>query len=197
MARACRPRRARVAADQPQRGSASLAFGALAGVFLIWHQRKNIRHDRGVILAVTLFACYWLATLIFRPGVRRAGKDLEYGRYTFTLSTTIRRICRDDVARRGDVAAHRGRLCGDRGTVAARRVGANLYRLQPRRCDVERTLVRNFRRAGNLKLGPVLAVISPFVFAACTRPARLARSGAGVRFSTHADSACPVRAPPG
>jgi len=149
-----------------------LAVGAVAGIVLVLRGHLDFG-DAGLRLACTLFACYWLAALV--SGVAA----VEPGRTWSTIGVTLRFLpfalfacwaLRD--------AATWPRLAGAAAAVVV------LWMLDAYvqiafghslggAAEAER--VSGIFGAGNLKLGPVLATVSPFLLLAARQ--RFGRRG--------------------
>lgn len=161
-------------------GAATLpvALGAIAGLLLAWRQRHTLSADAGVCLAVALFACYWLPALV------SAFDSIAPGKSWGTVGGLLRFLPFVVFA----CLALRDARLWPRITLA---IGAILalwlldawvqaftgYGISGA-SDPDR--LSGIFGAGNLKLGPVLAVLSPFVLAAARE--RFGRAGLVVAF---------------
>jgi len=142
---------------------AAIALGAVAGVVLAWRARGGLA-NRGVRLVLVLFACYWLAALCSAPAGIAPGKSWQ------TVGTLLRFLpfaAFASLALRGSPAWPR--------IITAVAAAVTLWLL-----DAWVQAFTGFSIGGamsserltgvfgaeNLKLGPVLAVLSPFVFVA-------------------------------
>ena len=144
---------------------AAVVLAAIAGVVLAWRARATLGAQAGVRLAAILFACYWLPALVSAPGAVAPQRSWE------TVATLLRFLpfaLFMALALRGAdwtrltagaamivvlwlldawVQAFTGYSIG--GAMSAERLSGVF--------------------GTNLKLGPVLAVLAPFVFAAAQR----------------------------
>jgi O-antigen ligase len=146
---------------------APLVIGAIAGSVLAWRQRALLRADAGVRLAVILFACYWLAALISAPGAVAPEKSWS------TVAALLRFL---PFALFTCLALRKAAwwpLLVDAGAaiVVLWLLDAWVQILTGWSLGGAETADRlsGIFGAGNLKLGPVLAVLSPFVFVAARR----------------------------
>lgn len=146
---------------------APLVVGVVVGLILAWRQRALLRADAGVRLAVILFACYWLAALISAPGAVAPEKSWS------TVAALLRFLpfalftC---LALRN--AAWWPRLIDACAAIVVLwLLDAWVQILTGWSLAGAETADRlsGIFGAGNLKLGPVLAVLSPFVFVAARR----------------------------
>jgi len=138
-----------------------IAIGAVAGIVLLVRSRLDVRNDPSLGLAAMLFACYWIPTLL------SAIAPVEPAKTWSTVVSTLRFL---PFALFAAYALRRER---DSATVAAA-TGllvmlwvidayvqiATGYSLGG---PAEAERLSGIFGAGNLKLGPVLAVLSPFV----------------------------------
>jgi O-antigen ligase len=149
-----------------------LACGAIIALVLLARRRLDVR-DEGGRLVLILFACYWLPALISGFG------SVEPGRTWSTAAVIVRFL---PFALFALWALRRNEQWG--GLIAAIAVVVVLWVLDAYvqmatgyslggAAEVER--VSGIFGAGNLKLGPVLAVLSPFVLLAAR--ARYGRAG--------------------
>ena len=157
---------------------AAIGVAAIAGAVLAWRQRGALRGDRALRLVAVLFACYWLPALLSAPGSVAAQKSWE------TVGTLLRFLPFAAFA----CLTLRGSRVWPR-LLAAIAMLVVLWLL-----DAWVQALTGFSIAGpmsserltgvfgaaNLKLGPVLAVLSPFVFTAAL--ARFGRPGLAVAF---------------
>ena len=139
-----------------------LAIGAIAGLVLVWRHRSHVRGDHATALATMLFACYWLPTLISAPTAIAPAKSWA------TAGTLLRFLPFAWFA----ALALRG------ATVWPRVVAGSAALVVLWLLDAWVQIFTGYSLAGamsterlsgifgadNLKLGPVLAVLSPFVF---------------------------------
>jgi O-antigen ligase len=146
---------------------APLVVGAVVGLILAWRQRALLRADAGVRLAVTLFACYWLAALISAPGAVAPEKSwstvgvlLRFFPFALFACLAMRKAVWWPLL--VDACA---------AVVVLWLLDAWVQILTGWSLAGAETADRlsGIFGAGNLKLGPVLAVLSPFVFVAARR----------------------------
>ena len=146
---------------------APLVAGAITGLVLAWRQRAALRADVGVRLAAILFACYWLAALISAPGAVAPEKSWS------TVAALLRFLPFALFA----CLALRKAACWPllidacAAIVVLWLLDAWVQILTGWSLAGAETADRlsGIFGAGNLKLGPVLAVLSPFVFVAARR----------------------------
>lgn len=143
---------------------APLLIGIVAGSILAWRQRARLRTDAGVRLATILFACYWLAALMSAPGAVAPEKTwstvaalLRFLPFALFACLALRK--HSWWPRLTDACA---------GVVVLWLLDAWVQIFTGWSLAGAETADRlsGIFGAGNLKLGPVLAVLSPFVFAA-------------------------------
>lgn len=146
---------------------AFIAIGAIAGLILAWRERGRLRTDAGVRLAAILFACYWLAALISAPGAVAPEKSwstvaalLRFLPFALFACLALRKT--QWWPRLTDACA---------AIVLLWLLDAWVQILTGWSLAGAETADRlsGIFGAGNLKLGPVLAVLSPFVFVAARR----------------------------
>ncbi len=146
---------------------APLLICAIAGLVLAWRQRMAAFDRPGVRLALSLFACYWLAALLSAPGAVAPGKSWSTVAVLLRFAPFAVFVC----------LALRNAMAWPRVYAAvAAIIGLWLldawlqiltgYSLGGAMSSERLTGIFG---AGNLKLGPVLAVLSPFVFAAAIK----------------------------
>jgi O-antigen ligase len=143
---------------------APLAIAAIAGIVLVWHERCVLRTNAGVRLACLLFACYWLAALISAPGAIAPEKSWS------TVFALLRFLPFALFASLGLRAAR----CWPAIVTASAAVAllwlldawAQVFTGYSLAGASDAGRLSGIFGAGNLKLGPVLAVLSPFVFVA-------------------------------
>ena len=142
----------------------ALALGAIAGLILAWRARAQLRADAGVRLAATLFVCYWLAALISAPGAVAAEKTwstagvlLRFFPFALFAILALR-----------DVALWPRLIAGATAVVVLWLLDAWVQVLTGYSLagPMQAERLSGIFGADNLKLGPVLAVLSPFVFVA-------------------------------
>ena len=141
-----------------------IALGAIAGVILVWQQRRTLMSVSGARLALILFACYWLPALISAIDSVAAGKSwstvgglLRFLPFALFASLSLRdaRLWPRINFAVGAVVALWLLDAWVQALTGYGIAGAS---------DPDR--LSGIFGAGNLKLGPVLAVLSPFVLAA-------------------------------
>ena len=140
---------------------AAIAIGAIAGLVLALRGRLDVRSDRGVRLAAILFACYWLAALV--SGIAPVAPERTWT----TIATTLRFLpfAAFAVFALRDARAWRATTLATSVVVALWIIDAFVqiatgYSLGG---PAEAERLSGIFGAGNLKLGPVLAVLAPFV----------------------------------
>ena len=152
---------------------AALGIGAVGGLLLLWRERASLHSHFGLRLAMLLFACYWLPALISAPLAVAPDKSsstvavlLRFLPFAAFVSIGLRDAAvwprlRDAIAMLlllwlldAWVQIFTGFSIA--GAMSSERLSGIFG-------------------AGNLKLGPVLAVLSPFVFVAAQ--ARFGRRG--------------------
>ena len=140
-----------------------LALGALGGIVLL--ARGRLRFDDGQVrLAATLFAAYWLAALVSAPGAVAPGRTWP------TVATTLRFLpfalfalwALRDAARWPALVAAAGALVALWALDAYVQIATGSSLGGP----AERERISGIFGAANLKLGPVLATLSPFLLLA-------------------------------
>jgi O-antigen ligase len=154
-----------------------LAIAAIAGVVLLARGRLRL-DDAGARLVLVLFACYWAPALL--SGIAA----VEPGKTWTTVATTLRFL---------PFALFAGWALRDASRwpalVAAVAIVASLWALDAwvqmatgysLGGAAEKERVSGIFGAGNLKLGPVLATLSPFVLLAAR--ARFGRRGLVIAF---------------
>jgi O-antigen ligase len=138
-----------------------LVAGGIAGLVLAWRERARLRTNPGVRLAATLFACYWLAALLSAPAAVAAAKSwstvaalLRF--FPFALFACL--ALREEQRLTAGIAAVVTLWLLDAWVqlLTGYSIGGAM--------SSER--LSGIFGAGNLKLGPVLAVLAPFVFVA-------------------------------
>lgn len=144
---------------------AALVLAAIGGVVLAWRARATLGAHAGVRLAAALFACYWLPALIAAPGAVELHRSWE------TVATLLRFLPFAVFAALALRGADWHRLTACAAMIVV------LWLL-----DAWVQVFTGYSIGGamsaerlsgvfgtNLKLGPVLAVLSPFVFVAAER----------------------------
>ncbi len=143
---------------------APLAIAAIGGIVLAWRERDVLWTNAGVRLACILFACYWLAALISAPAAVAPEKTwstvailLRF--LPFALFCCLRLRAAASWPRLVDAAA---------GIVLLWLLDAwaQIFTGYSLAGASDPGRLSGIFGAGNLKLGPVLAVLSPFVFVA-------------------------------
>ncbi|TLY53685.1 MAG: O-antigen ligase family protein, partial [Gammaproteobacteria bacterium] len=124
---------------------APLALGALAGLVLTWRSRDTLAANAGLRLAALLFACYWLPALISAPDSVASSKSWS------TVATLLRFL---PFAAFAVLALRDARVWPRIVQAVAAVLVLWLLDAWVQAC------------AGNLKLGPVLAVLAPFLLVA-------------------------------
>ncbi|HZP67760.1 MAG TPA: O-antigen ligase family protein [Rudaea sp.] len=146
---------------------APLAIGGVAGLVFAWRLRAELSVQPGVRLAASIFACYWLAALVSAPGAVAPQKTWS------TVAGALRFL---PFAVFAALALRERRVWP--GFVDAAAAIVVLWLLDAwvqilTGYDIagasDATRLSGIFGAGNLKLGPVLAVLSPFVFVAAQR----------------------------
>jgi O-antigen ligase len=146
---------------------APLIIGAVAGLILAWRERAILRTHAGVRLAAILFGCYWLAALISAPGAVAPGKSWS------TVAALLRFL---PFALFASLALRKAQwwpllIDACAAIVLLWLLDAWVQILTGWSLAGSETADRlsGIFGAGNLKLGPVLAVLSPFVFVAARK----------------------------
>ncbi|MHB8446929.1 MAG: O-antigen ligase family protein [Rudaea sp.] len=146
---------------------APLAIGAIAGLIFAWRERTTMHTHAGIRLAAILFGCYWLAALASAPGAVAPEKTWN------TVAALLRFLPFAGFA----CLALRKAAWWPRLTDACAAIvllwllDAWVQILTGWSLAGAETADRlsGIFGAGNLKLGPVLAVLSPFVFVAARK----------------------------
>ncbi|MGN6518834.1 MAG: O-antigen ligase family protein [Dokdonella sp.] len=140
-----------------------LALGAIGGLVLLVRGRVSI-DDTGVRLALVLFAAYWLAALASGAGATAPGKTWS------TVATTVRFLPFALFAMWAlrDAGRWPALVAAAAGVVALWALDAWVQMATGYSLGgaAERERVSGIFGAGNLKLGPVLATLAPFVLLA-------------------------------
>jgi O-antigen ligase len=143
---------------------APLAIAGLLGIVIAWRRRGELAANAGLRLATLLFACYWLPALISAPDSVAAGKSWSTVRDLLRFLPFSAFVClnlRAHAPWPRIVQATAALVCLwllDAWVQAFTGYGIA--------GAAEKERLTGIFGAGNLKLGPVLAVLSPFVFAA-------------------------------
>jgi O-antigen ligase len=143
---------------------ALLGIAAIAGLVLAWRQRHELVADPGLRLAAGLFACFWLPALISAPDSVNPAKSwstvrdlLRFLPFVVFACLTLRSAVLWPRIVQG-IAAIVVLWLLDAWVQAF--TGYSIAGL------AEKERLSGIFGAGNLKLGPVLAVLSPFVLSA-------------------------------
>jgi O-antigen ligase len=143
---------------------APLTIAAVFGLVHAWRMRDALRTDPGVRLAVVLFACYWLAALISAPGAIAPGKTWS------TVAALLRFLpfALFAVLLLRDSELWPQIECAVAAVVVLWLLDAwvQIFTGHSIAGAMEAERLSGIFGAGNLKLGPVLAVLSPFVLGA-------------------------------
>lgn len=140
---------------------APLLIAGAAGLVAAWRARATLRHDTGVRLVVTLFACYWLAALISAPAAVAPEKTWS------TVAVILRFLpfalfavlCVRDPAWWPRIDAAVAMIL----VLWLLDAWVQIFTGYSLGGPMEAERLSGLFGAGNLKLGPVLAVLSPFV----------------------------------
>ena len=157
---------------------APLAIGAIAGLILAWRERGSLRVHVGVRLAIIVFACYWLAALLSAPDAIAPGKTwstvgvlLRFLPFALFACLTLR-----DARLWPRIVAAVAMLV----VLWLLDAWVQIFTGYSLAGAATADRLSGIFGAGNLKLGPVLAVLSSFLFAAAR--ARFGRRGLIVAF---------------
>ncbi len=143
---------------------AGIAVGAVVGLFLAWRERETLWRNPGVRLATVAFACYWSAALISAPLAIAPEKSwstvavlLRFLPFVLFACLTLR-----------DAAVWPRIIAGIAMVVVLWLLDAwvQIFTGYSLAGATDGSRLSGIFGADNLKLGPVLAVLSPFVFAA-------------------------------
>ena len=138
-----------------------LLAGGVAGVIVAWRRRAQLRSAAGVRLVAILFACYWLSALLSAPGAVAPDKSwstvavlLRFAPFALFALLTLR-----------DAAWWPQIECAVAMIVVLWLLDAwvQIFTGNSIAGPMEAERLSGIFGAGNLKLGPVLAVLSPFV----------------------------------
>ena len=157
---------------------AAIGAGAIGALVLVWRDRALLRAQRGLSLAVLLFACYWLAALCSAPAAYAPQKAWETVGVLLRFLPFAAFVC---LGLRG--AAVWPRLLDAVAmlvTLWLLDAWVQIFTGYSLAGAMSSERLSGIFGAGNLKLGPVLAVLSPFVFASAN--ARFGRRGLLVAF---------------
>ena len=141
-----------------------MCIGALAGIALVWRDRNTLSRNAGVKLAIGLFACYWLPALISAPGSVAPEKTwstvavlLRFLPFTLFVCIGLRRT---------DIWPRIVAACAAITVLWLLDAWVQIFTGYSLAGAMSDERLSGIFGAGNLKLGPVLAVLSPFVFVA-------------------------------
>jgi O-antigen ligase len=156
-----------------------LAIGSVAGIVWVWRERARVLAQPGVRLATAVFACYWLAALLSAPMAVAAARSWT------TVGTLLRFFpfalfaC---LALR-DAALWPRLTSGIAAILVLWLLDAwvQLFTGYSIGGAMSSDRLSGIFGAGNLKLGPVLAVLAPFVF--CAARARFGWRGVALAFA--------------
>jgi len=140
---------------------APLLVASVAGLWLAWRERERLAANPGARIAVALFACYWLAALISAPAAIAPAKSwytvggaLQFLPFAMFAVLALR------------AAAQWPRIeCAVAMVVVLWLLDAwvQIFTGYSIAGPMEKERLSGIFGADNLKLGPVLAVLSPFV----------------------------------
>jgi O-antigen ligase len=143
---------------------AAILGGAIFGVVLAWRERASLAADAGVRLAAILFACYWLAALISTAGA--VAPEKSWGTVAVLLRFLPFVMCACIGLRN---AALWPRLIAAIAMIVVLWLldaWVQIFTGYSLAGAISAERLSGIFGAGNLKLGPVLAVLSPFLFVA-------------------------------
>ena len=140
---------------------APLIIASAAGLWIAWRERARLSAHRGARIAFALFACYWVAELISTPGAIAPARSWS------TVAATLRFLPFALFA----VLALRDAAQWPRIERAVAMIvtlwlldaWAQIFTGFSIAGPMEKERLSGIFGADNLKLGPVLAVLSPFV----------------------------------
>lgn len=140
---------------------APMAVAAIAGLYLAWRARAQLRSDPGVRFVLVLFACYWLAALISAPGAIAPGKSWSTvgGIVRFLPFALFAALALRDPATWPRIESAVAMIV----VLWLLDAWAQIFTGWSIGGPMEAERLTGIFGAGNLKLGPVLAVLSPFV----------------------------------
>lgn len=143
---------------------APLFVATMVGLVLAWHERSRWRSNAGVRLAATLFACYWLAALISAPMAVAPEKSWS------TVGALLRFLpfAVFAVLALREAALWPRLIAGAAAVLVLWLLDAwvQIFTGYSLAGAMSSERLSGIFGAENLKLGPVLAVLSPFVFVA-------------------------------
>jgi O-antigen ligase len=142
---------------------AGIAVGAFVGLVLVWHERRTLWRSPGVRLAALLFICYWLPALISAPAAIAPEKSWSTVAVLLRFVPFVLFAC---LALR-DSAVWARIIAGVAMIVVLWLLDAwvQIFTGYSLAGATDGSRLSGIFGADNLKLGPVLAVLSPFVFA--------------------------------
>jgi len=134
---------------------------AIAGLIVAWRRRDALRGDPGVRLASAIFACYFIAALVSAPTAIAPGKTWS----TVAISLRFLPFALFAALMLRDAALWPRIDCAVAGIVVLWLLDAwvQIFTGYSIAGPTEAERLPGIFGAGNLKLGPVLAVLSPFV----------------------------------
>jgi O-antigen ligase len=141
-----------------------LWIGAVAGMVFVWRDRKTLSQNAGVKLAVVLFACYWLPALISAPG--SVAPDKTWSTVAVLLRFLPFALFACIGLRRADIWPRIVAACAAITVLWLLDAWVQIFTGYSLAGVMSDERLSGIFGAGNLKLGPVLAVMSPFVFVA-------------------------------
>ena len=141
-----------------------LWIGAAAGIFFVWRERATLSKDAGAKLAVGLFACYWLPALISAPG--SVAPDKTWSTVAVLLRFLPFALFACIGLRRADIWPRIVAACAAITVLWLLDAWVQIFTGYSIAGAMSEERLSGIFGAGNLKLGPVLAVMSPFVFIA-------------------------------
>ncbi len=147
----------RIAAEVP------LCIGAVAGIVLVWRDHKTLSQNMGVKLVVGLFACYWLPALISAPG--SVAPDKTWSTVAGLLRFLPFALFACIALRRVDIWPRIVAACAAITVLWLLDAWVQIFTGYSLAGAMSDERLSGIFGARNLKLGPVLAVLSPFVFA--------------------------------
>src|SRR5580693_6152699 len=140
-----------------------LWIGAVAGIVLVWRDRKTLSQNSGAKLIVGLFACYWLPALISAPGSVAPEKTWSTVAVLLRFLPFALFVCIG--LRRKDIWPRIVAACAAITVLWLLDAWVQIFTGYSLAGAMSDERLSGIFGAGNLKLGPVLAVLSPFVFA--------------------------------
>ncbi|MEP6939282.1 MAG: O-antigen ligase family protein [Rudaea sp.] len=143
---------------------APLAIAAFVGVVLAWRLRRDLAANRGLRLALLLFACYWLPALISAPDSVSAAKSWSTVRDLLRFLPFAAFVCL--ALRRADLWPRIVFATGAIVSLWLIDAWVQTFTGYGIAGAAEKERLSGIFGAGNLKFGPVLAVLAPFVLGA-------------------------------